>query len=76
VAYRAHCGEPKWNLQLVCVPSLHCTLQSRHKTSGTLSIAGMLPSVAQASAAREKAKGTQCKEVDQRYNEGQMLVSK
>ena len=50
--------------QLLGAPSLLCTLQSHHKTSGTQGISGMLPSVSQASAARGETKRVQCKQRD------------
>ena len=56
--------------QLLGAPSLLCTLQSHHKTSGTQGIAGMLPSVSQASAAREETNGAQCKQRDNHTEKG------
>ena len=56
--------------QLLDEPSLLCTLQSHHKTSGTQGIAGMLPSVSQASAARGETKRVQCKQRDKHTEKG------
>jgi len=49
--------------QLLGASSLLCKLQSHHTTSGTQGIDGMLTSVSQATAARDKSKWSQRKEI-------------
>jgi len=55
----------KRNHQLLGASSLLCKQRRQHTTSSTQGIDGMLPSVSQATTAREKSKWSQRKEIGQ-----------